>query len=272
MSLSSRRALTTSRTSLLDPDLRVTCRQTFLNLFAIARSDDPPQDPLARVVHESLAVLGGRTLKTLTFSELVGLVRGLGNCDLLLLRQVTLFGHFMVGAEVTRDPAVDWDWVLSRTALCERYGLDPPEVEVPRLDTIALPDDWVEMILPEYGFPIDQMQHVYYLDLISGQLLTQERDVVQSGQARELLEFLAKQWLSTAAIVLIITGQRASELVFVNLEFGRFILTQHVWLDRSGFADIGLTRGSYPVLDREKLTCELDRFMSGAYIDPVNLG
>lgn len=218
-----------------------------------------------QIVSQALNAVKVRAVKTIKFEELREWVCQLRNGDRKLLRQITLFGHFMAGVSVGEDDFVDWDSILNAESLAERYGIEVEATKKDNFPEIDLPNDWIEFIRPEYNFPIEEIDLSFLLCLFSKELLTENRQLINEGRAKELHPFIMSKWKGTGTLLLRLTGPKATEILFVNAEFGVVASAEAVYLDRTGLPDLGLHNGSYLTLDRDQLAVVFDRFLSGAY-------
>jgi hypothetical protein len=129
-----------------------------------------------------------------------------------------------------------------------------------------LPDDWVELLLPPYNLDITQMKDPNAVCLFTGQQILLS-GFPQNGEKMTLLDYLRQRMKGGVALIMHFTGNQATLIQFVSLEFNRLVATKRVWLDKMGVSDIGLDQGRLLSLNRAMLSEVIDDFASGKFCD-----
>jgi hypothetical protein len=266
-----------------DESVLILHRNLFLlGLFSLAKDDTLEPAPfnfdLALIIHEIMSRMTLGALKsTMPFDEFKGFVaahvrdfESEGGNLFLLLRHTTLFAHFMLGCSLSQDGSlVDWDAILEASYLSQLYGLKVSAgVEMPVFKTIDLPDDWTHLGQPPYNHDILRMKEEKSIDLITGAIISRDRSH-PVGDYPVVASHMLEAWNRGAVLILDLTGQGASRIQFVTLQFNVFIKAEQVFLDERGMPDIGFDRGMCLRLDREKLNVVIDDLLSGKYVGPI---
>jgi hypothetical protein len=106
------------------------------------------------------------------------------------------------------------------------------------------------------------------IDLITGNMISRDPSH-PVGDYPIIANYMLQTWNRGAVLILDLTGQGASRVQFVTLQFNVFVNAQSIFLDERGMPDIGFDRGMCLRLDREKLNEVVDDLLSGKYVAPI---
>jgi hypothetical protein len=248
----------------------------YVNGFVAGSRKRKELGPLSHFINDLVAafVCTRRELSWEGVMRLIHVGDMFGSDLLLYFRQVTLFLHFMAGMAVTNlDLFLDWDVVLDPGSLASRYHVPQHllcRVEIERFRPIPLPDVWVDLLLPPYEFDIIHMEKRIDICLVTGtRLARQAIGLGEDDNAIVVEDYMTSKWRRSPIMTMTLTGNRATEISFATLEFNQYLIAKPVWLDKTGFPDIGFDQGRIVWLDREGLNKLFDDFLSGKFMNQM---
>jgi hypothetical protein len=246
-------------------DTRLLHRNLWLTILLALGGQAPRQistpTGIEVVMAQCLRILGGSRAATLTWAMLREWLPQ--ECDLPLARQLLLFGHFMLGLPITND-AVDWDAVLEPDGLMQILGLKLSDEPRAIVKTVPLADDWIDLLMPPYNIDIVNMRDMTGICLLTGTRIL-FRQMMHEGDGVVIFEYLHNTWKDGPALVLHVTGNRASQIQIASLEFNVYFNAADAWLDKNGTPDHGFNQGKLLSLNRSIFAEVLDDYLSGKF-------
>jgi hypothetical protein len=168
----------------------------------------------------------------------------------------------------SRPVVIDWDLALDPATLISEFGNWSPVVDPrPRLQTIPLPDDWLDLLLAPFKYDVTDMAKDVAVCLFTGEQVS--LGGFAANGRKTLAQYLSVIMNGGPALMLHISGFRATKVVVASLEVNQLVNMKPVWLDHMGMPDIGLHQGRLLSLNRSLLAEILDDFASGKFSNGV---
>jgi hypothetical protein len=255
-----------ARLEILDlPEVQILYRNLFLTVALILSERTEPfheTKPLRRVIANCLTTVARDRHAVFDFEALGRLA---ASSDLIVQRQIVLFGHFMLNLPLGME-VIDWDEIFDSASLARLLHISQAATTLPNfiLGSIPLADDWLELMLPPYNFNIVDMEENTGVCLLTGQQIAIEATTDRADHVT-VLEQLHKTWKDGPMLLMHLTGRETTKIMFTTLEFNAYVASPPAWLDPMGTPDFGLEQGKLLSLNRTVLAEVIDDLASGKF-------
>jgi hypothetical protein len=180
------------------------------------------------------------------------------------LRRAALVDHFALGRVFSADPRLDWDSVLSYSALMARYSLGGgAQPRLPQFDLLRLPASYLGLSMPPYSFAILNTNSDLAVCLLSGKVVC----LARAGTAPWIGDYLATFCHKGSSIFLGLTGKRATSVFIASAVQNCAVPLRGIYLDACGDEDPGLQMGRIVSLSPDRLSQVQELFVSGTWTD-----
>jgi hypothetical protein len=185
------------------------------------------------------------------------------------LRQAAIFEHFSLEVPLSPERLLDWDDLLSYPSLVVRYrpttdtaDHQSPDLSLPPFPLKELPASYLSLLMPPYSLDLLDTKSQTALCLLTGAVVSLEANARDS-----YMKHLKSNCGGGTSILLILTGPRATSVVFASFEFNKVLLTKGIYLDTCGDEDPGFRLGRVLTLSQDRLEQLIDTFLSGDWTD-----